>query len=266
MATRALPPVAIALLMLAACGKGGAPEAPPSASTAASPPGLVVPVAAGPEPEPSPSAIPSVDPSAEAPDAATTPTLPMSYPPRDECAKLSGFAGFRDKLFAAAKAKDVEAFVALADPEIHLDFGGGAGADELRKRLSDPKAPLWGEVGELAGLGCAADGGLATLPWIFSRLPDGYDDAAIAMYGVGPQLVLRSKPSAAARPLATLTWPVVELEGVGFDPKAPFAKVKLSDGTVGYLETAGLRSLLDYRLVAERQSGQWRITALIAGD
>ena len=266
MATRGLPPVAIALLLLAACGKGEPSQAPPSASPAANPPGLVVPVAPVAEPEPSPSASPSVSPSADAPGAPATPALPMSYPPRDECAKLAGFAAFRDKLFAAAKAKDIEAFVGLADPAIHLDFGGGAGVDELRKRLSDPKAPLWGEVSQLAALGCAVDGGLATLPWIFSRLPDGYDDAATAMYGAGPQLILRSKPSAASRPLATLTWPVVELEGTGFDPKAAFAKVKLSDGTVGYLETAKLRSLLDYRLVAERQSGQWRITALIAGD
>jgi len=86
------------------------------------------------------------------------------------------------------------------------------------------------------------------------------------MYGTGQILPLRAGPSPGSRLLAHLTWPVVELEGAGFDPKAAYAKVRLSDGTVGYMETAKLRSLLDYRLIADRQGNEWRITALIAGD
>lgn len=261
MASRAWWPIGALAVALAACGRADPPEPRPSVSASSVRGELIAPVAAAPLQAPSPT------PSASAsPAVAATPTLPVSYPPRDECSRQPGFRAFRDKLFAAVKAKDADAIVALADPAIHLDFGGGAGTDELRKRLSDPKSGLWGEIAQLSGLGCAADRGVATLPWIFARLPEGFDDATTAMYGTGPQLVLRKTPSASGRPLATLTWPVVELEGKGFDPQAKFARVRLSDGTVGYLETAQLRSLLDYRLVAERQGGAWKITALVAGD
>ncbi len=248
-----------ALALLAACGS----EPPPKPRTDTGPsdvPALAAPVAPiAPPPTASPSATP-------APDATGPPALPTAYIPRDECAKLPGFAAFRDKVFAAAKAKDADTLVALADPKINLDFGGGSGPEELTKRLADPDAALWAEIAALSGLGCAADGGVVTLPWIFSRIPDGFGDGGRAMYGLGPRLSLRAKPAPSARLLATLTWPVVELEGAGFDPKAAYAQVRLSDGTAGYLETARLRSLLDYRLIADRQDGAWKITALIAGD
>lgn len=245
-------------MALAGCG-APTPSPAPQAREATSPASLSPPVVAA----PAPSATPSETPAPETSPSA--PTLPVSYPPRDECAKLPGFAAFRDKLAAAAKAKDAEALVTLADPKINLDFGGGAGPEELRKRLGDPKGELWRAIGALSGLGCAVDGGVATQPWIFARLPEGYDDASTALYGTGQSLPLRAEPSSNARLLARLTWPLVELEGPAGD-KAAFDKVRLSDGTVGYMETAKLRSLLDYRLIADRQGGAWKITALIAGD
>lgn len=252
------PALALGLACLGGCDAGPGDR---SKSATPSSAGFTAPVA------PAPALAPSATASAQpAPEPSEAPALPASYPPRDECAGLRGFAPFRDKVLAAARSKDVEALVALADPEINLDFGGGAGPDEFRKRLSDPRSELWDEIAALAPLGCAVDGGVATMPWIFARLPEGFDDGATAMYGAGPRLALRARPAPAARLRAHLTWPVVELEGQGFDPASPFARVRLSDGTVGYMETARLRSLLDYRLVADRQNGEWKITALIAGD
>lgn len=248
-----------ALTVLAACeGPAAAPTA--QASDATSAPARSAPPSPSPATSPTPSALPSPRAS-----AAEPPALPVSYPPRDECAKLPGFAAFREKVAAAAKARNADALIALADPAINLDFGGGAGLEELRKRLADPKAELWRAIAALNGLGCAVDGGVATQPWIFARLPDGFDDASTALYGTGQSLPLRAAPAPDARLLARLTWPVVELEGPAGEATA-FDKVRLSDGTVGYMETAKLRSLLDYRLIADRQGGEWKITALIAGD
>ena len=255
---------AAALAALAGCGREAPAPAPERADAPVDKaPALVAPIAPPIEAKvaeaESAEPLPAADPTAK-------PGPLTAYPPRDECAKLPGFAEFRDKLFAAAKAKDVEALVALADPKINLDFGGGSGVEEFKKRLSDPKVRLWDEIGALSGLGCAADGGIATLPWIFSRLPETYDDASRAMLGAGPDLALRDKPAADANVLRTLAWPVVELVGAGFDRAARFTQVRLADGAQGYLETARLRSLLDYRLIADREGGEWRITALIAGD
>lgn len=246
-----------ALALLSACSR----EAPSDQPSEPAPAELAPPVA--PPSNDASTEVPIDAPSAE---ASAEPALPAAYPPRDECAGLPGFAAFRTKVFAAAKARDADALATLADAKINLDFGGGSGPEELRKRLADPKSGLWEEIAALRDLGCAHDRGVATMPWIFARLPETYADGATAMYGTGPTLSLRARPASDARLLARLTWPVVELEGPGFDPQARFARVRLSDGTIGYMETARLRSLLDYRLIADRQGGEWKITALIAGD
>ncbi|MDP3676443.1 MAG: hypothetical protein Q8R44_15320 [Novosphingobium sp.] len=169
-------------------------------------------------------------------------------------------------MLAAAAKRDVDALVALGDPAINLDFGGGAGTDELRKRLADPKSSLWDEITALAPLGCAVDGTVATLPAIFSRVPDDVD-AARTMLVTGTEVPLRSKPTPSAPMVRTLDWALVTLKGEGFDPAARYAEVTAADGSSGFVATAKLRSLLDYRLIADKsKEGEYRITALIAGD
>ena len=242
----------------------GCDRAEPATEPAANqiPEALAAPVAptVSPPVTPTPSAEPSATP---APELAK----PLAaYPPRDECAKLPGFSAFRDAVVAATAKRDGEALVALADPDVNLDFGGGAGRDELRKRLADPKGALWGEIGALAGLGCAADGSVATLPAIFSRVPDDVDPGR-TMLVTGSEVPLRGKPSPGAPEVRKLDWALVTLKGDGFDPAARYAEVVASDGSSGFVATAKLRSLLDYRLVADKsEGGTYRITALIAGD
>ena len=254
--------VAAALAMLAACNRAEPPpepiaSKPPAALTAPLAPPVLAP--ASPEPSPLPSATAASEPADTAKPLA-------AYPPVDECASLPGFPAFREAVFAAAAKRDGEALAALSVSAINLDFGGGAGVDELRKRLSDPKAPLWDEIAALAPLGCAADGTVATLPAIFSRVPDNVD-AAYTMLVTGTQVPLRSKPAPSAPPVRLLDWALVTLKGNGFNPAARYAQVTAADGSSGFVATAKLRSLLDYRLIADKaDGGEYRITALIAGD
>ena len=251
-----------ALALLAACDRA-APSTEPLAS--AVPETLAAPIA--PPPVPSAVATPSATPSATAVPEVTGPSRPLAaYLPRDECAKLPDFSAFREAVFAATAKRDGEALAALADPDIRLDFGGGAGRDELRKRLADPKSGLWGEIAALAPLGCAADGTVATLPAIFSRVPDDVD-AGRTMLVTGSAVPLRGKPSPGAPMVRTLDWALVTLKGDGFDPASRYAEVTAADGSSGFVATAKLRSLLDYRLIADKtEGGAYRITALIAGD
>ena len=252
---------AAGLALLAGCDRAEpAPE--PAASQNAK--ALAAPVAppALPPATPTPSADPSPSPAPE----SDAPKPLASYVPRDECAKLPGFSAFRDAVVTATAKRDGEALVALADPDVNLDFGGGAGRDELRKRLADSKGALWGEIGALAALGCAADGSVATLPAIFSRVPDDVDPGR-TMLVTGSEVPLRGKPSPGAPEVRKLDWALVTLKGDGFDPAARYAEVVASDGSSGFVATAKLRSLLDYRLVADKsEGGTYRITALIAGD
>lgn len=224
------------------------------------------PVAQRPVPVAAPTASASPDPTPSPSEAPPpTPAKLASYPPRDECAGLPGFAAFRKSLFDAVRARDAAALAALADPQIKLDFGGGAGADELRKRLGETRPELWGELAALTRLGCAHDGGVATLPWIFARVPDAVDPYR-AMLVTGEGVPLRAKGSAGATELARLDWALVEVVGASFDPKAAWVAVETAAGTRGFVTGARLRSVLDYRLIADREGEAWAITAFIAGD
>lgn len=255
--------IAAGLALLAGCDRSE-PTATPAASdkVAKLAPPLAAPVAAPASPAPAPPA--SASPDSE--PAVSPETLLAGFPPVDECKKLSDFAAFRDAVFAAAAKRDGEALIALADPAINLDFGGEAGTDELRKRLADPKSVLWDEIAALAPLGCAADGTVATLPAIFSRVPDGVDPAR-TMLVTGTEVPLRRKPAPSAPTVRSLDWALVTLKGEGFDPAARYAEVSAADGSSGFVATAKLRSVLDYRLIADKaDGGKYRITALIAGD
>ena len=67
--------------------------------------------------------------------------------------------------------------------------------------------------------------------------------------------------------MRSLDWALVTLKGDGFDPAAKYAEVTATDGSTGFVATAKLRSLLDFRLIADKaDGGTYRITALIAGD
>ena len=184
-----------------------------------------------------------------------------SYPPQDECAKLPGFAAFRDALFIAVRKRDAAALTALADPAVNLDFGGGSGTDEWRKRLESSPA-LWGELAELEGLGCAQDGGVVTMPWIFSRVPDAVD-AYRAMLVTDKGVPLHIESAAEAKELAKLDWALVETVGT---PEAGAFREVTSGTSRGFVEAAKLRAVLDYRLIADRQNGEWKVTAFVAGD
>ena len=187
------------------------------------------------------------------------------FAPRDECSELPGATSFLDKLSAVISARDADAFAALADPAIRLDFGGGSGAEELKKRLGDPDRALWDELDELDDLGCAPNGhGGLTIPSYFAK-DMGEIDSYRAMIVTDEDVPLRAKPIEKSEALERLSWDVVELSG-GLKPDQPFQQVETSSGNTGYVAASSLRSLLDYRLIAQPVDGEWRISAFVAGD
>jgi hypothetical protein len=168
-------------------------------------------------------------------------------------------------LEAAVAARDAEGLVALADAAVRLDFGGGAGSEELKKRLADPDLTLWEELDAVLPLGCAADGSIATMPWIFSRMPDGIDPYR-GMLVVGDAVPLRRRAAAGAPESQRLGWTIVTLAGDEFNAKARFAEVIAPGGVHGFVESAKLRSLIGYRVIADHVDGAWKITAFVTGD
>ncbi|MBC7986875.1 MAG: SH3 domain-containing protein [Sphingomonadaceae bacterium] len=197
---------------------------------------------------------------------AALPAHAESLPPRDECASLPGFAAFRARLDDAVFRRDVEALLALTDPNIALDFGGGAGHAQMREdwRLGEgSQSPIWGELGTMLRLGCAGNADGAAMPHMFNRFPERYDPFASALT-IGIRIALRAGPSFDARVLARLDFETLALTGT--DPEAEWQPVRMDDGRAGFVHRDLLRRPIDYRLIFDRVNGQWRIGALIAGD
>ena len=221
-----------------------------------------------------PSPAPS-DTSTPAPVAGAKPLLPggktpppppeIAFTPRDECAALPGWKAFRDKLGSAVASKNADALAALADRNVKLDYGGGAGRAELIRRLRQP-AGLWRDLATILPLGCSVEGGLVALPWFFWRIPLSVDPTT-TMLVMGGAVPLRAASKANARTVASLNWPMVVLTAKSFEPAARFTRVRTrASGQDGYVETRALRSLLARRIIAEHVGDAWRITAIVTGD
>ncbi|MXP25899.1 hypothetical protein GRI39_07565 [Altererythrobacter indicus] len=195
------------------------------------------------------------------------PEIPLAkgpYAPRDTCFNVKGADAFRVKLAQVVKDRDVDGMVALAASDIKLDFNGGSGSEELRRRLEDDQWNLWEELDELMGLGCATNnqGGI-TLPWYFvqnygSILPQN------GMIVTGENVRVMKEPHADAETLRRISWDIVKIDHLMPDDR--YQPVTLSDGEKGYIDSDRLRSLLDYRLVASSRNGKWSITSFTAGD
>jgi hypothetical protein len=234
------------VLSLAACGQASdpAPAAPESKATASAA---------------APSAAQALL------DAQIAPRQKGTYPPRDDCAKIPGATEFRRALAEAVLARNAEAVAALAETAVRLGFAGDDGRERLRAKLPENKGELFGELEALLRLGCASDatGGI-TMPWFFAQ-DYGDLDSYSAMLVLGEDVPLRAAGDAGAAVRQRLSWDLVMLDK-GWFPDKPFQEATTLSGAKGYVETARLRSMLDYRLLATRQGGQWRISAIVAGD
>ena len=199
-----------------------------------------------------------------APSAPESPLAKGKWAPQDTCAEVEGADEFRTRLAAAIKARDVDGVVALAAEDVKLDFGGGAGGAELRKRLADPSLGLWGELDTLMALGCSAneEGGI-TIPWFFDQ-DIGNTDPYYAMLVTGEDIPLLERPDSASKRVATISWDLVEIASL--NPESPYQRVEYGEGKVGFIASDKLRSLIDYRLTASSRNDRWRIISFVAGD
>src|SRR6187551_1301337 len=197
------------------------------------------------------------------PSAPESPLAEGKWAPQDTCANVEGADQFRKQLAAAVKARDIDGVVSLAADDVQLDFGGGAGSAELRKRLADPSLGLWGELDELMALGCSAneEGGI-TIPWFFDK-DMGDHDPYYAMLVTGEDVPLLERPDPAAKPVTTISWDLVEIASL--NPESAWQRVEFGDKKVGFIASDKLRSLIDYRLTASSRNGRWSIISFVAG-
>jgi hypothetical protein len=139
------------------------------------------------------------------------------------------------RLTAAVAGRDTDALVALAADDVKLDFGGGAGKAELRRRLDDETRDLWKELDALMALGCSANeqGGI-TMPWFFDQ-DLAVADPFTAWLVTGEAVPVLTGPDRTAQQRATVSWDLVEV--AVFDPAAVFQAVELADDATGFVAT-----------------------------
>jgi len=162
------------------------------------------------------------------------------------------------------RLRDANAVAALAADDIQLDFGGGAGAAEFKKRLNEPGGELWKELDALLTLGCSAnDQGGITIPWVFDQ-DIGDADPYSSLLVMGEEEPVHETASPSSKAIGSVSWDLVESND--YQPDRPMQQVTLADGKTGYIATDKLRSIIDYRLLASSRNGKWSITSFIAGD
>ena len=149
--------------------------------------------------------------AAETAVAAAAPAGPFA--PRNDCAGIPGAQAFLDQINTAVAARDVDAFVNLADVHVRLGFGGEDGAANLRQSLEMPDGGMWDEIAELMAMGCAvSDAGeftTITLPWYFAQNMDG--DPFETMIVTGENVGLHAAADAGSPVLASVSWDMVQL-------------------------------------------------------
>lgn len=189
------------------------------------------------------------------------------YAPRNECLDLPGAKLFFVELSAAVRNRDADALLKLTSPQVQLDFGGGSGLTTFKERLADKDGRLWEEIEALLDLGCAHEAnGDMTLPWYFAQ-PMKVEDPFEAMLVVAEDVPVLAEPRAGAKPVANLSWDLVDLAAEGGET-APegFTAVETQDGQRGYIANDKLRSLVDYRLSMSPKGEGWEIVSFVAGD
>jgi hypothetical protein len=194
---------------------------------------------------------------------------PGPLAPRNECADTQGLAELDHNLRRAARDRDAEALLTLVDDDITLDFGGGSGKPELLRRLTAPDYRLWDELDAALALGCGVsrEGGIvayAAWPWYFARDIIPFDPFE-AFIVTGQGVRLRANPDPSGAVIGVVSWDYVRIADYP-EQDVTYARVETRNGTKGYIAAAYLRSLVDYRLVANQRDGKWQVTAFIAGD
>lgn len=205
----------------------------------------------------------------------------MRVAPFDEAEVDPAFEAYRARLLEAIVARDVEAVLAAAHPEILLDYGGGAGREELRARLLvDPETlgdgywheadrlreEFWAELESVLRLGgiFSAGGTEFTAPYIWSLEPPEDMDAFDMMWVTGEDVPLLDRPIRWGRELGRLHWDVVSY--MGGAEGTPYDGVELANGTQGYVPREYVRPYVGYRAIFQRRQGVWQMTVFIAGD
>jgi len=205
----------------------------------------------------------------------------LPVPTQDEAMQDAGLMAAREALRDAVARRDTGAVVSMACPDIFLSFGGNGGRAEFRMNLTVPPEMLseeyrhmademrddyWRELADtLSYPGYFDTDGSFWMPRFWGmELPEEVDPFLAYFSRAGAKL--RKKPSKLSKTLAVLDHELIVAEDFD-DYEEPWRKVRLGDGTPGYVRAEDLRALIGYRAnMVQNEAGTWQLCLFVAGD
>ena len=200
------------------------------------------------------------------PPSASSPLRSPRLLPSDAGSTRPDFVEFRRELLQAATRKDTAAVLAVVHPEARVSFDGSGGPTAFKSlHIDDPDEDFWTEFPAILRMG----GRFRTptefdAPYTFANWPDGVESfECLAVIGTGVRL--RQNPTTRSRPLAVLSYDIVQ-QLIDDAPVAGWEHVVTADGVRGFVSSRYLRSPIDHRAMFAYQDGRWWLMAYLAGD
>ena len=205
----------------------------------------------------------------------------QTFPPIDEAGQNPSLVAFRADLLAKIEARDTDAVVAAACPDIYLSHGTAGGPEEFRTNLTVPPETLgeefkdeaaelrdfyWSQLQQTVSQpGYFDDQGEFWMPHYWRIILPATVDPFTAFYVSGESITLRQAPSRGAPILALISHEIVIVPD--YQPDEEYQKIRLTDGTSGYLLSDFLASMVGYRAAfVKSEAGNWQLCTFVTGD
>jgi hypothetical protein len=221
-------------------------------------------------PQPEATRAPAIAESSTVPPETKCAASPATLCPADDSATDPAFAAYRARLLEAVSQRSESMLLPLIAPDVRTSFGAGGGIAEFKKnwKTSSRDSRLWPELETIMKLGGTFRGEgnqrMFWTPYVYSTWPDSADSfESVAAIRAG--VTVREKANSDSPTVATLDWSIVRLLPP-FDPNAHWQHVRTADGHEGWVTSDSVRSPLAYRAGFARVNGEWKMTALVAGD
>ncbi|KUJ81971.1 hypothetical protein [Ruegeria profundi] len=205
----------------------------------------------------------------------------QTFPPADQANRDPSLVAFRETLLSYVSARDVDAVVATACPDIYLSHGGSGGPAELRANLTlDPetlseedqgkadelRAQYWADLEyTLAQPGYFDEEGEFWMPHQWQITLPASLDPQLAFFVTGTDVALRQGPDRTALTLGLISHEVVIIRE--FQNDTEYQRVLLTDGTQGYMHRDYLWPMTGYRAAfSKSDAGDWQLCTFVSGD
>ncbi len=205
----------------------------------------------------------------------------QSFTPVDQAGSDPSLVAFREDLLAKVTARDTEAVIAAACPEIYISHGTESGPEAFRQSLTVPPETLaedtrhkadalreayWVALEDtLSQPGYFDDQGEFWMPhqWQIS-LPAALDPF-LAYFVTGERVTLRRSAARSGGILDFVSHEVVLVPE--YQDGAEYQLVRLTDGTLGYMHSDFLWSMVGYRAaLVKSDAGDWQLCTFVTGD